>query len=246
MGYEFDWSVIPDNLGLFLDGAAMTVLVALIVIVTSTVLGLLIAFLRMSKIRLVRYAATAYIEFFRTVPFLVQLFWVYYAIPEMFSISLPSLPAGIIALTLDVAAFTAETFRAGLQSVGRGQYDAAKAIGMGRTNAMFRVILPQAVRRVLPPLGTQWVLMFQDTALLSLIQLNELTFNAVLLQTTSFRTLEVLSFAALLYLAMGYPAAKVVDWLKTLENHTANSSNEMATYNLGWLWTELGVNELRR
>lgn len=213
MNYDFDWTVITDNYSVLLDGAAMTVMVALITIVTSTVLGLFIALLRMSRWKVLRYSAIAYIEFFRTIPFLVQLFWVYYAIPEIFSISLPSLSAGILALTLDVAAFTAETFRAGLQSVGRGQYDAAKALGMNPINALFRVILPQAVRRVLPPLGTQWILMFQDTALLSLIQLNELTFQAVTLQTNTFRTLEVLSFAALLYLAMGYPAAKAVDWL---------------------------------
>lgn len=215
MDYEFDWSAVTDNLHLFVEGALMTLLVAGIVIVTSTILGLFIALLRISKWGVVRKLTVAYIEFFRTVPFLVQLFWVYYAIPEIFEISLPSLGAGVFALTLNVSAFTAETFRAGLQSLSRGQYDAAMALGMPYRKTMSKVILPQAVRRILPPLGTQWVLMFQDTALLSLIQLNELTFNAVFLQTTTFRTLEVLSFAALLYIAMGYPAAKIVDWLQT-------------------------------
>ncbi len=213
MNYQFDWSVISDNLGAFVSGAEMTILVALITIVTSTLLGLLIAVMRGSRWRTLRYLCVAYIEFFRTIPFLVQLFWVYYAIPQIFGISFPSLPAGIFALTLNVSAFTAETFRAGLQSVGSGQYDAAKAIGLTPRVALIRVILPQAIRRVLPPLGTQWVLMFQDTALLALIQLQELTYEAMQLQTITFRTLEVLSFAALLYLAMGYPAAKIVDFL---------------------------------
>lgn len=213
MSYQFDWSVIPDNIDAFISGAEMTILVALITIVTSTLLGLVIALVRNSRWRLLRYFGIAYIEFFRTIPFLVQLFWVYYALPQIFEISFPSLPAGIFALTLNVSAFTAETFRAGLQSVGSGQYEAAKAIGLTSRAALIRVILPQAIRRVLPPLGTQWVLMFQDTALLALIQLNELTYEAMQLQTTTFRTLEVLSFAAVLYLAMGYPAAKLVDFL---------------------------------
>lgn len=213
MQYQFDWSVITDNMGAFLSGARMTILVALITIVTSTLLGMVVALIRGSRWRTLRYLAVAYIEFFRTIPFLVQLFWVYYAIPQITGFSFPSLPAGILALTLNVSAFTAETFRAGLQSISRGQYDAAKAIGMTTPTALVRVILPQAIRRVLPPLGTQWVLMFQDTALLALIQLNELTYEAMQLQTISFRTLEVLSFAAILYLAMGYPAAKLVDLL---------------------------------
>lgn len=213
MNYEFDWSVISDNIGALLSGAQMTIVVALITIVTSTVLGAAIALLRSSHIRAFRYAAIAYIEFFRTIPFLVQLFWVYYAIPQITGISFPSLPAGIFALTLNVSAFSAETFRAGLQSISKGQYDAAKALGMSPWRSLRIVILPQAFRRVLPPLGTQWVLMFQDTALLSLIQLNELTYEAMQLQTITYRTLEVLSFAALLYLAMGYPAAKIVDLL---------------------------------
>lgn len=191
----------------------MTVLVALVTIVTSTLLGMVVALVRGSRWRLLRYSAIAYIEFFRTIPFLVQLFWVYYAIPQITGISFPSLPAGIFALTLNVSAFTAETFRAGLQSISRGQYDAAKALGMTTRASLIRVILPQAIRRVLPPLGTQWVLMFQDTALLALIQLNELTYEAMRLQTVTFRTLEVLSFVAVLYLAMGYPAAKLVDLL---------------------------------
>lgn len=213
MNYEFDWSVISDNLDAFLSGAEMTIYVALITIVTSTLLGLLVALARGSRVRSVRYAATAYIEFFRTIPFLVQLFWVYYAIPQITGISFTSLPAGIFALTLNVSAFSAETFRAGLQAVSQGQYDAAKALGMTAKTSLVRVILPQAIRKVLPPLGTQWVLMFQDTALLALIQLHELTYETIQLQTISFRTLEVLSFAALLYLAMGYPAAKFVDFL---------------------------------
>lgn len=213
MTYHFDWSVIPGNLGTFASGLELTVVVALITVVTSTALGLIVALLRLSPRRPVRYAAVAYIEFFRTIPFIVQLFWVFYAIPNILGIALPSFAAGIGALTVDVAAFSAETFRAGFLSLGRGQEDAAMALGLPRTATVTHILLPQVVRRVLPPLGTQWILLFQDTSLLALIQLHELTFQTLLLQAATFRTIEVFAFAALLYVAIAYPAAKLVEWL---------------------------------
>lgn len=213
MAYEWDWSVIPRNAPLFLAGIETTVAITILTMGLSLVGGLLLAFLRLSRWRIVRWTVTAYVEIFRGTPFLMQLFWIFYGLPYVFGISIEPFIAGLATLSLNLSAFNSEIFRAGIVSVSRGQTQAGLALGMTPAQVMRRIVLPQAIRRVIPPLGSQWVSMFQATALVSFIAVPDLMYQSLILRSDTYRSLEILSASALMYLALGYPQAKLVDYL---------------------------------
>ena len=175
--------------------------------------GLLLAFLRRSRARPVRSAATAFVEFFRATPLILQVYWFFYVLPATFDIRLSAFSTGLLGLSLNVSAFNSETFRAGLTSIRRGQTHAALALGMRPRQVMWQVILPQAVWRVLPALASTWVSLFKDTSLVSTIAVADLSYNAIQIRAQTFRILEVLTAMAALYWVMGYPQAKLVDWV---------------------------------
>lgn len=213
MNFHWDWSVILDNLPYIVGGIRLTLLVAVCAMGLSLVGGLVLALLRGSSYRPVRACTTAFVEFFRTTPFLLQIFWIYYTLPILVGFRPSAFSTGVVALGLNVSAFNSVIFRAGIDSVVKTQMEAGLALGMSRIQAMTRIVLPQAIRRVIPPLGSAWVSMFKDTSLLSLIAVDELTYRGLLLRAETYRDLEVLTFVALLYLALGYPQAKIVDSL---------------------------------
>jgi His/Glu/Gln/Arg/opine family amino acid ABC transporter permease subunit len=211
--YQFDWSVVWKNLGALLDGLRVTIVLAVLAMSLSLVGGLMLALIRRSPATVVRSAVSAYVEFFRTTPFLIQLFWIFYGLPVVFHISFSPFISGLLALSLNVSAYNAEIFRAGIESIGRGQVRAGLALGMTRTQVMRRIVLPQAVRRVIPPLGSQWVSMFKDTSLVSFVNVADLTYRGLLIRANTYKDLEILTALALIYLIVGYPQAKIVDWL---------------------------------
>lgn len=211
--YQFDWSVVRDSGAILLAGLRTTIVLAVLAMALSLIGGLLFALVRRSPIGAARRAATAYIEFFRTTPFLIQLFWIFYGLPVVFHVSLSPFVSGLLALALNVSAYNAEIFRAGIESIGESQVRAGLALGMTRAQVLRRVVLPQAVRRVIPPLGSQWVSMFKDTSLVSFVNVADLTYEGLLIRGNTYKDLEILTAVAGIYLAVGYPQAKVVDWL---------------------------------
>jgi His/Glu/Gln/Arg/opine family amino acid ABC transporter permease subunit len=213
VSYQFDWSVIPENWGLFWEGAQMTVYLTVMTMALALVGGLVLALLRLSPSRPVRDATTAFVELFRATPLLLQLYWFFYVLPATFGVGLSPELSALVGLTLNVSAFNSETFRAGIVSIRSGQVDAGLALGMTRAQVMRRVVLPQAVWRVLPPLASTWVSLFKDTSLVSTIAVADLSYNALLVRTRSYRVLEVLTALALMYLVLAYPQAKLTDWL---------------------------------
>ncbi len=208
-----DWSVVWDNRGRLLDGAAMTVLLAVTTMAIALPGGLVLALLRLSPWRLVRGAATSFVEFFRATPLILQIYWVFYVLPATFDISLSEFSTAIVGLSLNVSSFNSETFRAGIQSIRIGQTNAGLALGMSPLQVMRHIVLPQALLRVLPALASTWVSLFKDTSLVSIIAVADLSYVATKIRSESFRFLEVLTAMAALYFAMGYPQAKLVDWL---------------------------------
>jgi His/Glu/Gln/Arg/opine family amino acid ABC transporter permease subunit len=195
-------------------GAILTVVVTVVVMALSLVLGMLLAVARMqSRSRALSRVVGACIEFLRATPMLVQLMWLYYVLPSVTPIRLSGLLTGVLSLTLWNAAFNAETFRAGLGSLPQGQREAALAMGMTPVQAFRRVLMPQAVRRVLPPLGTTWVQLFQNTSILAFIQVSELTFKSLSLSEETYEYLPIFTALFFWYLFLGYPQAKAVDWL---------------------------------
>lgn len=213
MNYHWDWTAVTDNIPQLLGGLKTTVLLAVYAMAFSLVGGLLLALMRRSRLPPLSSVALAIVEFFRTTPFLVQVFWIYYLLPQLVGFRPGAFITGVCALGLNVSAFNCEILRAGINSVGKGQVDAALALGMTQSQAMLRIILPQAIRRVIPPLGSAWVSIFKDTAILSVIAVGDLTYEGILLRGKTFRDLEILTAIALMYLVLGYPQAKLVDSL---------------------------------
>ncbi len=209
----FEWSVVTDNLPLLLQGAGVTVVLTVATMALAVPGGLLLAGLRLSPLAPVRIAATAFVEFFRATPLILQLYWAFYVLPAFFDVRLSAWGTAIVGLACNVSAFNSETFRSGIVSIRTGQWNAGRALGMSDAQVFFKIVLPQAVTRVLPALATTWVSLFKDTSLVSVIAVADLSYVGLRLRAESYRILEVLTAMAVLYWLMGYPQAKLCDWI---------------------------------
>ena len=202
------------NLLFLLDGLQWTVLMSVTAISISIVLGLLIALPGLSKQRVLLITNRTYVELVRAVPILVLILWVYYGLPQIADISINVFWAGVIALALSDSAFQAEIFRAGVQSINRGQYEAAQSVSLSYIDTMRFVILPQAIKRILPALGNQLVYMLKMSSLVSVIGMQELTRRANELVVTEYRPLEIYTVLILEYLALILIVSAGVRWLE--------------------------------
>ena len=209
----FHWHVVWDNLDRFATGAVLTVELTVLTMALSIPGGLLLAFLRLSPFSPVRVATTAFVELFRSTPLILQIYWVYYVLPTFTEIQFPAFETAIIGLVCNVSSYNSETFRAGIVSIRTGQWNAGLAVGMTKAQVMGRIVLPQAAMRVLPALATTWVSLFKDTSLVSVINVEELSYQSLKIRTETFTILEVLTAMATIYWLMGYPQAKLVDWV---------------------------------
>jgi His/Glu/Gln/Arg/opine family amino acid ABC transporter permease subunit len=209
-----DWSVVWQNREVLLAGTATTFLLTIATMAIAVPCGILVAALRLYGIAPVRAAATAYVELFRNLPLILVVFWAFYVVPIMTGVGLSPLATGLAALALNVTAYNAETFRAGINSIRRGQAEAAVALGMSRMQALRRIVLPQAGRRILPVLASTWVSLFKDTSLVSVIAVSELAYTSMQIRAQTFRVLEMLTAMAVIYWLLGYPQAKLVDWIQ--------------------------------
>jgi His/Glu/Gln/Arg/opine family amino acid ABC transporter permease subunit len=207
------WDAVWQNLPRLLEGAWMTIWLTVVTMTLAIPGGLALAFMRLSRWRAVSAPATAFVEFFRATPLILQIYWVYYVLPAYFDIRLSQLATAIVGLACNISAFNSETFRAGIVSIRHGQWNAGRAIGMTDREIMWHIVLPQATMRVLPALATTWVSLFKDTSLVSIIAVPELSYVSLKVRTETYRILEVLSAMAVLYWLMGYPQAKLVDWI---------------------------------
>ncbi len=209
----FDWSVIWQKRDLFLAGILITIELTVITMLLAVPIGLVLMAMRRSRSKLLRALSLAYVETFRNIPLILLLFWLFYVLPTLLDVQIPPFTTAILGLVLIISAYNAETFRAGVNSIRRSQGDAALALGMSSLQLMRIVILPQAVRRVLPILATTWVSLFKDTSLVSVIAVSELSYVGLEIRSATFRILEVLTALAALYWCLGYPQAKLVDWM---------------------------------
>lgn len=192
-----------------LGGWPTTVKVAIGALLFALVFGLVIALLRLSRWRWLRVPAIAYIEFFRGTPLLVQLFVIYFGLPDA-DIEPTPFQAAIIGMGLNGAAYLAEIYRAGIEAIHRGQMEAALSLGMTPARAMQYIILPQAVRTMLPPITSFGIVMLKDTAVISVIAAPEIMFYARNLVTETLQSAVVYSMAGALYLCMTIPMARLV------------------------------------
>jgi polar amino acid transport system permease protein len=213
VGYQWHFEVVGESLAFLLGGLGLTVGLSVLSMALSLVLGLLVSFARLAPWRLLRAIGSLYSDFLRGTPLLVQILWIYYSLPILTGVVFSPFVSATIALTLNLSAFISEIYRAGIQSIGRGQREAALALGMSQWQAMRRVILPQSIRRVLPPLGSVWVSLFKDTAIVSVIAVSELMYRGKVLSIETYRPVEIYTVVAIIYFLVTYPQARAVDWL---------------------------------
>ena len=203
-----------SNLEFLVSGLSYTVLLSVTAISISVVVGLLIALPGLAANPYLRGLNRVYVEGMRAIPILVLILWVYYGLPQVAGFTLTAFWAGVIALAVSDSAFEAEIFRAGIQSIDKGQFEAAHTISLGYTDTMRFVILPQAIRRILPALGNQLVYMLKMSSLVSIIGMQELTRKANELVVTEYRPLEIYTVLLLEYLVLILIVSAGVRWLE--------------------------------
>ncbi|MDA8052099.1 MAG: ectoine/hydroxyectoine ABC transporter permease subunit EhuD [Rhodospirillales bacterium] len=195
-------------------GTKITVSLTFASMAVALVIGLVLALARVSsRRRLLALPATVFVELIRGSPLLLQLFYIFYVFP-FFGLRLGKFEAGILGLAINYGAYLSEVFRAGIEAVDKGQWEAAGALGLSRPLALRLVILPQAIRIVIPPIGNYFISLFKDTALVSTISIPELIFTGQLIAADTFKYLQVYSFIFVIYLIISYPASRGVAWFE--------------------------------
>jgi putative lysine transport system permease protein len=220
------WFFLTKYGRLFASGAGMTMFIALTGTIVGFVIGLLVAVVRTIPPRrnasvlrragrgLVRFALSAYIEIFRSTPMMVQAMVIYYGLAQMFKLDLTILSAGLLIVSINTGAYMAEIIRGGIDSIDRGQREAAHAIGMTHTQTMVRVILPQAVRNILPSVGNEFVVNIKDTSVLNVISVSELFFMSKSVAGTYYRYYEAFFITCVIYFVLTFSVTRVLRWLE--------------------------------
>lgn len=203
-----------DFAGVFAAGLLATIELALLSLAFSIPTGLLVGMARYSRRFYLNVPAAIYIEVFRNSPILVMILWFYFAFPTISPFQVDSFTAAVLALSLNTSAFFAEIFRAGIQSISPGQWEAARAIGMTHRMEMQRVILPQAIKRMVPAFTNRWIDLFKLTSLASVVAYHELLHSARSLASVYYNPVEMFSVAALIYFSCVYPMAHVTYWIE--------------------------------
>src|SRR5580700_3845238 len=206
MVYQWDFAFLLRYVPLFWKGVLVTLAYTVGTITIGLIIGLVIGMGRLSRSKLLNIPLIAYIEAFRCTPLLVQLVWFYYALPVLLGIQIPATAAAVMTLSAYTGAFYAEIFRGGIISIEQGQWDAARALGLRRWHVMRKVILPQAVRRMVPPFVNQSITQLKNTSLVSTIAVPDLLYNGTLITADTYRPLEVYTVIAIIYFVLLLPS----------------------------------------
>jgi polar amino acid transport system permease protein len=204
-----DFSFLPKYYLFFINGVKFTIFLAFFTVLIGFVLGILLALMRLSNKKILNIISAAYVEFIRGTPILVQLYIVFYGLPHI-GITLPDSIAGIIALSVNSAAYIAEIVRAGIQAVDKGQMEAARSLGMPHSMGMRFIIIPQAVKNILPALGNEFITVIKESSIASIIGIHELMYNADTVRGNIFRPFEPLIVAAIMYFILTFSLSKLV------------------------------------
>lgn len=200
---------LPD----LMRGALISVELTICVMLLSLVFGLILALGKLGRNSALRVLASIYIEVVRGTPALLQLFYIYFVLPS-FGIRFDPFLSGVVGLTINYSAYLAEVYRAGIEAVPNGQIEAARALGMSRRMMLRIVILPQAIRIVVPPLGNYFISLFKDTSLVSIVTVKELMFTGQIISSMNFQYFTVFTIVGIIYLSLSYPGALLVRWLE--------------------------------
>lgn len=211
---NFDFDLIGRSFPLLLMGAGVTVQITALSVGFGLLIGMFVGMARLSKTWLVKAAATVYVDFIRGTPLLVQIFIIYFALPLVLGQRIDPFVAAITACSINSGAYVAEIFRAGIQSIDKGQMEAGRSLGMTWTQTMRFVILPQAFKRIIPPLGNEFIAMLKDSSLVSVIGFEELTRRGQLIIARTYGSFEIWLTVAFIYLMMTLTISRLVDYLE--------------------------------
>jgi polar amino acid transport system permease protein len=214
MGYDWDFGMILSYQWLWKTGLKMTLIYSITSIFGGLVIGIVLGSAMLTDQKLLQAPIRMYIQLFRCTPLLVQIVWFYYALPIVLNVNLPSWLAGGIGLTLYMGAFSSEIFRGGVMSIDKGQWQAARALGMTYLQMMRRIILPQAARRMLNPVINQSVLQVKNTSLLSFVAITDLMHASQSIVAETYRPLEAYTVVAAFYFVLIYPLVKLAETLE--------------------------------
>lgn len=216
--YRLNFAVLAEYWPALLAGLEMTVKVSVMSIIVGTLMGVTGALAKISRFRVIRALAFTYVEWIRNTPLLIQILFIYFGLGVFFSLS--PMVASVFALSFFSGAYITEIIRAGIQSIHKGQREAALSLGMTEGQSMFLVVLPQAVKRILPPLAGQFITLIKDSSLVSVIAVSDLTYVAKNIVTTTFRAFEVWLAIAAFYFILSF----ALSWsVRTLEQRLAKS-----------------------
>ncbi len=209
--YNWDFYTVLQSFDLFLSGIWTTFLYTIGSISIGVVIGLLIAFARLSRFVVLRLLARGYQEVFRCTPLLMQILWAYYALPLILGFTISNTTAGLMMLSLYVGSFYSEIFRGGINAIERGQTEASLAIGMSGVQTMRYIVLPQAVKKMMPAFINQSIIQVKNTSLLYAISIAELTYMTSVVTSETYRPLESYTLAGIMYFVLLFPLTQLAD-----------------------------------
>ena len=214
MEHNWDFSTVFENADLLLTGLQNTLKLGVVCLVLGLFFGAFVGIARYARNRAFSWSATLFVEVFRNTPVLVQIIWFFFAFPIISPFEIDAFTAAALGLTLNTTAFSSEIYRAGIQSIHKGQWDAAKALGMTYTQQMWRIVMPQAVQRMIPAFMNRAVELMKMTSLASVIAYGELMHQAKTISTIAFNPIEMYTGVALIFFAFIFPAALLVQRLE--------------------------------
>ena len=211
---NFDFNIVVDSFPLLLIGAGITIQITALSVGFGMLIGLFMSIARLSSVRFLKILASMYVDFIRGTPLLVQIFLIYFAMPMLTGARIDPFLAAITACSINSGAYIAEIFRAGIQSIDKGQMEAGRSLGMSWAQTMRYVIVPQAFKRVIPPLGNEFIAMLKDSSLVSVIGFEELTRRGQLIIASTYSPFEIWLAVAFIYLVMTLAISRLVSYLE--------------------------------
>ena len=198
----------------YIKGAEITIILALCAVLFGTILGLLLTLIRRSKIKPISILATAYVEFVRGTPLLVQIYIIYIGLPNLTGLDMSDMAVGIVALSLNSAAYVSEIIRAGIEAVDKGQMEASRSLGMTQGQAMIDIIIPQAFKNILPALGNEFISVIKESSKVSVIGVAELMYNAGIVRGNTALGLEPVIVAAVFYFVITFTLTRCLGFVE--------------------------------
>lgn len=215
---SFDWSLIWDNIPILLQGAVITIQITVMAVGCGFFIGMIAALANLSRFKIVRLLVICYVELFRGTPLLVQIFMIYFALPMVIGQSINPYVAAVTACSINSGAYVSEIFRAGIQSIDKGQMEAGRSLGLTWAQTMRYIVMPQAFKAIIPPLGNEFIAMMKDTSLVSVIGFEELTRRGQLIIARTYGSFEIWTAVAIIYLIMTLSISQLVAFLERRYN----------------------------